>query len=317
MKVNAPSFCLIALMYLLVACDSKKGSPFTEVSNDLLLPESALPTYEQNIDHAGILANLDDKAMARGKKIYGTTCFNCHGDMDQPGSLPTAKFWADTLKYSNEPYGMYQTISRGFGLMPPQIQLVPQQKYDVIHYIRETYFKTNNAAQYLDLSPNYLAGLPLGDSVGPAPKDWQPWSEMDYGDFLINTYEIVEEEEDPRPINRRGSPIPNEDYSQANFAQKGIAIRLDEGEGGVAAGKAWLVFDHDLMRIAGAWTGEGFIDWKAILLNGQHNTYPRNIGELHFENPIGPGWANPKTGAFDDPRFQGLDGRPFGPLPRE
>ena len=94
-------------------------------------------------------------------------------------------------------------------------------------------------------------------------------------------------------------------------------MRLDEGEGGIAAGRAWLIFDHDLMRVAGGWTGEGFIDWRAILLNGEHNIYPRITGDLHFENPVAPGWADPRTGSFEDPRFHGLDGRPFGPLPRD
>jgi hypothetical protein len=79
----------------------------------------------------------------------------------------------------------------------------------------------------------------------------------------------------------------------ANYAYKGIAVRLDQGSGGVAAGNAWMMFDHDLMRVAGAWTGEGFIDWEAILFNEKHNISPRTIGDLHFENPVVPAWANP------------------------
>ena len=93
-------------------------------------------------------------------------------------------------------------------------------------------------------------------------------------------------------------------------------MRLDEGEGGVSKGKAWMIFDHDLMRVAGGWSGEGFIDWNGILLNDKHETYPRTIGKLHFETPVGPGWANPVTGSFEDPRFRARDGRAFGPLPK-
>ncbi|MGI9551290.1 MAG: DUF6797 domain-containing protein, partial [Aurantibacter sp.] len=113
------------------------------------------------------------------------------------------------------------------------------------------------------------------------------------------------------------TPYVDEDYSKNNFAYKGIAVRLDEGSGGVAKGKAWMIFDHDVMRVAGGWTGEGFIDWDAILLNDRHETYPRTIGKLHFETPVGPGWANPSTGSFEDPRFTARDGRKFGPLPKE
>ena len=36
---------------------------------------------------------------------------------------------------------MYRTLTDGFGQMAAQTWLVPRQKYDVIHYIREAYFK--------------------------------------------------------------------------------------------------------------------------------------------------------------------------------
>jgi hypothetical protein len=34
-------------------------------------------------------------------------------------------------------------------------------------------------------------------------------------------------------------------------------------------------------------------------------------------NPVGPGWADPGTGSFADPRFHGRDDKPYGPLPRD
>jgi hypothetical protein len=40
-------------------------------------------------------------------------------------------------------------------------------------------------------------------------------------------------------------------------------------------------------------------------------------GDRTFENPAGPGWANPKDGSWDDPRLRGRDGKPYGPLPRD
>ena len=72
-------------------------------------------------------------------------------------------------------------------------------------------------------------------------------------------------------------------------------MRLDKGTGGISKGNAWMIFDHDLLRVAGGWTGEGFIDWNGILLNDKHETYPRTIGKLHFETPVEPGWANPSV----------------------
>ena len=94
-------------------------------------------------------------------------------------------------------------------------------------------------------------------------------------------------------------------------------MRLDPGAGGVAAGEAFALFDHDLLRLAAFWTGEGFIDYEDILLDDQHNVFPRMVGALQFENPMEPGWANPETDSFEDPRLVAVDGRRFGPLPRE
>jgi hypothetical protein len=71
------------------------------------------------------------------------------------------------------------------------------------------------------------------------------------------------------------------------------------------------------MRFAAAWTGDGFIDWRGIHFNGQHQVHPKLAGERHVENPVGPGWADPRTGSFTDPRFLGRDKRPYGPLPRK
>ncbi|MEM9722076.1 MAG: DUF6797 domain-containing protein, partial [Bacteroidota bacterium] len=115
---------------------------------------------------------------------------------------------------------------------------------------------------------------------------------------------------------QRNAPLKDEDWSWANWAYKGIAVRLDKGEGGITQGKSWMIFDHDLLRVAGGWSGEEFIDYYEILMDGKHNISPRTAGDLHFSNPVLPGWANPKTGSFEDLRFQARDGRHFGPLPK-
>ena len=79
-----------------------------------------------------------------------------------------------------------------------------------------------------------------------------------------------------------------------------------------------MIFDHDTFRMAGAWTGRGFIDWNGIHFNGRHQTHPRIAGDLILENPDGPGWANPETGSFaDDQRILGRDGKRYGPLPKD
>ncbi|MCH7990740.1 MAG: c-type cytochrome, partial [Planctomycetes bacterium] len=256
-----------------------------------------LPEYERHIDHAGMIANLNSESFQRGEAIYNRLCINCHGTHDKPGSLPTSlRFASGKFKNGSEPYTMYQTLTRGFGMMVPQTWMVPKQKYDVIHYIREAYLKKSNPTQYVPITKIYLAGLPKGKTRGPEPVLLQPWVTMDYGPSLINTYEAGND----------GS----------NFSYKGIAARLDSGPGGVSRGRYWMVFDHDTLRMAAGWSGNGFIDWKGIQFDGQHAVHPRLIGQTYFANPIGPGWANPDDGSFTDTRFKGRDGKLYGPLPR-
>ena len=283
-----------------------------------VLSEDDLTELESDIDHAGIIADADREGYKRGERIYSFNCINCHGNEEVEGSIPlSTKFWEQDLKAGSDAYSMYQTISRGYGSMPPQPVLTPQEKYDVISYIRQKYIKEKENEQFIVSTPGYLASIPKGTSRGPETKPYQPWADMNYGNFFINTYELADEKTGIERFHSPGpSPYPDEDYLKNNFAYKGIAVRLDKGEGGISKGKAWMIFDHDLMRVAGGWTGNGFIDWNGILLNDKHETYPRTIGKLHFETPVGPGWANPKTGSFEDPRFRARDGRAFGPLPK-
>ena len=150
-----------------------------------------LPDYEKQIDHAGIVKNLDDKAFQRGEAIYNRLCVNCHGTKQQAGSLPTSlRFAEGKFKNGSDPFKMYQTLTHGFGLMVPQTWMVPQQKYDVIHYIRETYLKHDNPTQYVQVDGSYLASLPPGTTRGPAPSNIDPWSSMNYGMSLMATYEV-------------------------------------------------------------------------------------------------------------------------------
>ncbi len=291
------------LMAYLIAI--AEGGP--ETAKQLQPPASliafVLPDYERDIDHASLLRDLNDKAFQRGEAIYSRLCVNCHGTKDQPGSLPTSlKFAQGKFKNGHDPYRMYHTLTHGFGLMAPQTWMVPQQKYDVIHYVRETYLKPHNPSQYATIDAEYLASLPKGSSRGPSPSNVEPWSSMNYGPFLTATYEV-------------GS-------DGSNFAQKGVAVRLDSGPGGVSRGAHWQVFDHDTLRMAAAWSAQpqqtsNFIDWHGINFDGRHNSHPRLSGEVQIFNPTGPAWANPDTSSFDDPRVIGRDNRHYGPLPRD
>ncbi|MEO1857574.1 MAG: DUF6797 domain-containing protein [Rubritalea sp.] len=289
------------------------------LSAQMLLSEDSLPEYEKFIDHARLIKSTNRRVINQGKAIYKNVCNNCHGDINNEGSVPTSlRFASGKFQHGSDPYTMYQTITRGWRTMPPQVQLTPREKYAVIHYIRSQYLKPHNPSQLFKVTPEFLAKLPEGKSLGPEPAADdrpRPWNSMDYGDFLISTYEIATPE-------KRATPAPQgteADYlaPDANIAYKGIALRLDPGKGGVSEGKTWSTFEHDSLRVAGVWQGSGFIDWKSILFDGSHVTRPRTIGKPLFETSDTPGWANPETGNFDDQRLVGLDQLRYGPLPRK
>jgi putative heme-binding domain-containing protein len=254
-----------------------------------------LPAYEADLDHVGLIASLDAAALRRGERLYLRLCASCHGTKDEPGSMPTAPRFAD-IKFKNgsDLLSMYRTLTLGYGMMAAQSTLVPRQKYELVHYVRETFLKPSNPTQYVGIDAAYLTKLPKGASRGPTPPEAEPWRKADYGPTLTGTFEVG---------------------TGGNIAYKGIAIRLDPGAGGVAAGNAWMLFEHDTLRMAAAWTGRGFIDWNGINFNGRHEVHPRIVGRVECET-VGLGWADPATGSFIDTRLRGRDGKPYGPLPR-
>ena len=124
-----------------------------------------------------------------------------------------------------------------------------------------------------------------------AQSDDPPWSAMDYGPYKAGSYVI----------------------EAGNVANKGIAIRLDSGPGGISKGREFMLFETDTLRWAAGWTGPGFIDWNSITYNGRHVVDPRIVGDLVFTNSDAPGWAD-RQGSFADTRYLGRGGRRYGPM---
>ena len=265
--------------------------------------------YEANIDHAAFLRDWRSPkksraAFTRGEAMYGRVCANCHGTLDAAGSLPTAlRFAEGKFKHGGDPHAMYRTLTSGNGLMVAQTWMVPAQKYDVIHYIRETFLKDRNAAFYTTITPEYLATLPAGTTRGPEPSAIETWRLHDYGPFLAGTFEVG-----------KGT---GRDVEGDGIARKGLAVRLDPGTGGVGRGHAWMLYELDTLRAAAFWTGDAFIDWAGINFDGRHGRHPRIAGDVQAELATMPGWANPDTGSFADPRPLGRDEKPYGPLPHD
>ncbi len=135
-----------------------------------------------NLDHAGIIRKLGSRDFDTGKGIYHGYCFNCHGTDGNTPSLPTARaFGNQPLKFGNDPYRMFMTLTRGNGLMAAMSHLTPKQRYQVVHYIREEFVKPTNP-DYFAVDADYLKGLPEGTENGTAVEN----VERDFGPALAS-----------------------------------------------------------------------------------------------------------------------------------
>ena len=249
--------------------------------------------------HAEFIKSWNAESFERGKVLYQSICITCHGTPEKEGTLPTSRaFWKEPFKNGTDPLNIYKTLTDGLGQMPAWPSLKPGNRYDVIHFLREAFLKPQNPAAYFKVTDAYLRSLPR-DPI-PTTSDIAltenvpPYLRMNFGTAQNWTYEVA----------------------PGNIAYKGIAIRLDNGPGGISKGRAWIVYDHDTMRVAAAWSGTNFIDWKGIAFDGSHGTHASIVGEKAFVLPPGPGWAHPETGSFADDRLRGLDGKFYGPLAR-
>jgi mono/diheme cytochrome c family protein len=211
---------------------------FLKAQTTLPLPPSPA---ELAVDHLKLIKGLDDSALTRGETLYNTLCVACHGTPDKAGSLPLSRaFWREPFKNGGDLHGIYRTLTSGLGLMPPWPMLTPAQKYEVAHFIREKMVRPTNPAAYAPVTDAYLAMLPKpqGEFVETAEmKEFQQgpkYLRMDFGPVLMWTLEAKPD----------------------NIAYKGVAVRLDEGAGGVSKGRVWMLYEHDTMRVAAAWSGD-------------------------------------------------------------
>ncbi len=287
-EINTPEF--------LYEIAEKSAFPVIKPANGVTVKSSWFQSLERS-DHAQLVAGWNQKTLAEGKKIYAELCLTCHGTKEKEGSLPTAlRFGKAPFKNGGDPFSMYHTITHGYGQMTPMPQYTTAQKYAVIQYIREEFLRESTASPLTEITPEYLAMLPKALARAEKEKeirDLPPYLKMDLGPALMWTLQI----------------------EPGNIAQKAIAVRLDPGPGGVGKGRAWMIYDHDTMRVAAGTTGD-FVDWKGIAFDGSHGTHTSIKGEKHFINPVGPGWASPE-GNWDDARLEGKDHLHYGPLAKK
>lgn len=175
----------------------------------------------QDLAHATILRSLDEQDLQAGRRIYFGHCVNCHGEDGNTPRLPTARaFGTEPLKFGADPYRMFQTLSRGAGLMAPMRHLSPRERYQVVYFVREELMRDNNP-EYELIDDAYLTGLPAGTQLGETEQQ----GDRDYGPVLGS---------------QLGSQVNN-----------GLTFRLRND---VA-----VCYDLHRMRLAAAWQG-GFLN---------------------------------------------------------
>ena len=76
----------------------------------LVVPQAAAAQQagDEDVDHAGIIRSWNDTNRERGRKIYDTHCYGCHG-YDGDARLPDARsFKDDELRAGSDPHSMWR-----------------------------------------------------------------------------------------------------------------------------------------------------------------------------------------------------------------
>lgn len=153
------------------------------------------------------------------------------------------------------------------------------------------------------------------------------WEDMDYGRFLSASFI---DNAKFRGVDHTGKEkdLPGKttlDNAERIAANKGIAVKIGK------AGDAGLIFDTELLRVTGGWTG-GWLKLEGVVFDGKHGpnpTAPPNAKFFFGTHANTPGWS--KGDDFKDPRplpkgprkADVKQGDPyfasvgFGPLPKE
>ena len=174
-------------------------------------------------------------------------------------------------------------------------------------------------------APHLLAALLAFTSLPAWAANW--WEEMDYGRFLSasfidnGAFKITDDKGKEKQLPGRSTL----DGATRIATNKGIAVKLG------AANDGGLIFDTELLRATGAWTG-GWLKLKGVVFDGGHGPNPSapDNAQIYFGTAVNtPGWS--KGDDFKDPRPLPKGPRkneveagaphfadvPFGPLPKD
>lgn len=176
----------IRLLFLIFALSGGGGLDFGG-SGSLFAADAFV--VQDAVDHTRLLGSLDRVAFERGQRIYSNLCVNCHGADGKTPSLPIARaFGVGPFKFGSDPFSMYQTLSKGNGLMGAQSWMTPEERYDVIHYIREAFMRPLFPG-FQAIDEDYLSRFPENVEAVTSPRTSEK-NRRDFGGALSSQLRV-------------------------------------------------------------------------------------------------------------------------------
>ncbi len=187
---------------------------------------------------------IEQASVQRGRELYRSACIACHGSDGKASNNPRARsFVGEKLQNGADPLSMYRTLTEGYKTMPTMNWLSPQERYDVIRYVRQEMLKPENPDQFEPVTEAYLSSLP--DTV------------------------------DKRTSRRRSSEGgPNFGPGLSwRFGGAPAALTIDLGGG------TTISYDLQRMRVLDVWRG-GFLDLSDTMMERRKGgSWPKKDGQ--------------------------------------
>ena len=187
-------------------------------------------------------SDRDEAYLDEGKKLYELNCIACHSkDGVTPPPNPLSRiFTKHKMENGGDPLSMFRTVTYGFRNMMPSPQLNPEERYKVIHYLRERMIKERSPELYVKVDETYIDTMPQspegsGEEAARIDALSRSGYLRDYGRALI-------------------SPVQGK--SPASSSKNALTIDLGN--------ETTIGYDLGTMRSIGVWTG-GFLNFSNTL----------------------------------------------------
>ena len=142
-----------------------QGDPVLFISSEQPLEIRRLAIRPLEPESPREFLELKGKALeefsAKGKEVFATYCFACHGDgIGDPINPLSRSFAQKPMLNGSDRLSIYNTLTEGYKTMVPQLHLTPEQRHQVTAHITEGIFKEHNPSQYKPVDPAKIQAMP-------------------------------------------------------------------------------------------------------------------------------------------------------------